>query len=90
MEAELVVEYGDPLTKIMQSAKFQKSDAIVMGTHNRIGLIRVVMGSIAEKIIRYSSVPVLIVKHDSHELIQKIEYEYDLHKRNYCKNQVES
>ena len=81
IEADLVVKYGDPFTEILSCAKSRKNDVIVMGTSGRTGLKHVVMGSVAEKIVRYSPIPVLVVKHENHEFFQKFNYEYDLHKQ---------
>jgi len=81
IEAGLVVEYGDPFDEIMRYAKFNYNDLIVMGTHGRTGLKHVLMGSVAEKVVRYSPVPVVTVKHENHEFFPKTGYDYDLHKK---------
>jgi nucleotide-binding universal stress UspA family protein len=81
IEADLTVEYGDPFTEIMGYAKSNKNDIIVMGTHGRTGLMRVLMGSVAEKVVRYSTIPVVTVKHENYEFFPTAGYEYDLHKR---------
>lgn len=81
VEADLVVEYGDPFTEIMRYAKSKKNDIIVMGTHGRTGLMHVLMGSVAEKIVRYSPIPVVTVKHENYEFFPKPGYEYDLNKK---------
>lgn len=52
---------GEAWEMILQTAKERASDLIVMGTHGRRGLSRVLMGSVAEKIVRLSPVPVLTV-----------------------------
>jgi universal stress protein A len=81
IEADLTVEYGDPFDEIMRYAKSNKNDIIVMGTHGRTGLMHVLMGSVAEKAVRYSPIPVVTVKHESYESFPKPGYEYDLNKR---------
>jgi len=81
IEAGLVVEYGDPFDEIMRYAKSNNNDLIVMGTHGRTGLMHVLMGSVAEKVVRYSPVPVVTVKHENHEFFPKTGYDYDLHKK---------
>ena len=83
MKVELVVKYGDPFSEIISYAENHNNDVMVMGTNGRTGLTHVVMGSVAEKVVRYSSIPVLIVKKEipeTPELFQKFIYEYDLHK----------
>ena len=47
---------------IIQQAKKWKADLIVLGTHGRRGLSRLVMGSDAEAVVREASVPVLLVR----------------------------
>jgi nucleotide-binding universal stress UspA family protein len=51
--------------KIIRYAK--ENDMIVMGTHGRSGLSQVLMGSVAERIVRKSPCPVLTVHPDAHE-----------------------
>jgi nucleotide-binding universal stress UspA family protein len=47
---------------IVRQAKRQRSDLIVIGTHGRRGLSRMVMGSDAELVVRYAPAPVLLVR----------------------------
>lgn len=50
---------GVPATEIVRFAKRYEVDLIVMGTHGRSGLTRLLMGSVAEAVVRNASVPVL-------------------------------
>ena len=52
---------GEPWQTILEFAKERGADLIVMGTHGRRGLSRVFLGSLAEKIVRLSPIPVLTV-----------------------------
>jgi len=54
---------GDPATAIVETAENENVDFIVMGTHGRTGLTRLLMGSVAEAIVRKAKCPVLTVKH---------------------------
>jgi len=47
---------------IVRQAKKQRADLLVIGTHGRRGLSRMVMGSDAELVVRYSPAPVLLVR----------------------------
>lgn len=58
------VEEGDPIDAILSFAHNQDVDIIVMGTHGRTGLSRVVMGSVAEKVAVTTHRPVVLVKPD--------------------------
>jgi nucleotide-binding universal stress UspA family protein len=57
----LLVE-GNPATAILRAAKEINCDLIVMGTHGRTGLNRLLMGSVAEEVVRKAPCHVLIVK----------------------------
>jgi len=54
-------EFGSTADGIIQCSKDFKADLIVIGTHSRSGLDRLLMGSIAEHVVRHSEVPVLVV-----------------------------
>jgi nucleotide-binding universal stress UspA family protein len=56
------LEYGDPAAVILKSASETGADLIVMGTHGRTGLRRLLMGSVAEQVVREASCPVLTVR----------------------------
>ena len=53
---------GDPATEIVQYAKDANIDQIVMGTHGRTGVDRLLMGSVAEKVMRDAPCSVMVVK----------------------------
>lgn len=55
------VELGDPLKSILAVADSMDASMIVMGTHGRTGLAHLLLGSVAEKVIRESRRPVLTV-----------------------------
>ena len=56
-----VVE-GVPPQEILEYSAMQGIDLIVMGTQGRTGVDRFVMGSVAERVVRHSPVPVLMVR----------------------------
>jgi nucleotide-binding universal stress UspA family protein len=53
---------GDPTHEILQFAQDHACDLIVLGTHGRTGLGRLLMGSVAEGVVRRAACPVLTVK----------------------------
>ena len=57
-----IVQMGDPADVIVELAKRERADLIVVGTKGLLGVKRVVLGSHAEKIVRWSTVPVLVVR----------------------------
>jgi nucleotide-binding universal stress UspA family protein len=56
------VRFGDAAAEICQAANEGKFNLIVMATHGRSGFDRVMMGSTAEKVLRCSAVPLLLVR----------------------------
>jgi nucleotide-binding universal stress UspA family protein len=55
------VEIGDPRDRILAYAKQSGADLIVIGTHGRRGVAHMVLGSVAEWVVRMSPIPVLTV-----------------------------
>jgi nucleotide-binding universal stress UspA family protein len=64
-----LVLWGDPAAEIMRHAREAPCDLLVVGTHGRTGLPRLVLGSVAERVARQSACPVLVV-HD-HGVVEK-------------------
>jgi nucleotide-binding universal stress UspA family protein len=59
---ELLVAVGHPFEQILETAAAKHVDLIVMGTHGRTGLTHMMLGSVAERVVRLASCPVLTVK----------------------------
>jgi nucleotide-binding universal stress UspA family protein len=53
---------GTPYHKIVEVAAAEKVDLIVMATHGRTGLSHLVMGSVAERVVRMAPRPVLTIR----------------------------
>jgi nucleotide-binding universal stress UspA family protein len=64
VRVERYVTEGIPAEAILRAAEETKCDLIVMSTHGRTGPKRVVLGSVAEMVMRRSRCPVLIVKNE--------------------------
>jgi nucleotide-binding universal stress UspA family protein len=58
----VILMRGDPARVIANQAKKSRASMIIMGSHGRTGVKRLVLGSVAERTLRYASCPVLIVK----------------------------
>jgi nucleotide-binding universal stress UspA family protein len=56
------IKQGHPAEEIIRYAKEEGIDLIVMGTHGRRGLNRVLLGSVAEEVVRSADVPVMTVR----------------------------
>ncbi len=62
VNASSMVAEGRPFERIVHLAKELNVDLIVMGTYGRRGAERILIGSVAERVIEYASCPVLVVK----------------------------
>jgi len=65
---QAVVE-GVVFKEIIQYSRENNIDMIVMGTHGLSGLMHLIVGSVAENVVRKASCPVLTVRPDSHEFV---------------------
>ncbi len=63
------VRVGTIFMEIIDYARTADIDLIVIGTHGRSGLMHVLMGSVAERIVRKSPCPVLTVKPEGHQFV---------------------
>jgi nucleotide-binding universal stress UspA family protein len=61
-QVSYLVETGNPFETIMDVAESYKVDLIVLATHGRTGIKRLVIGNVAEKVVRHAPCPVLTVK----------------------------
>lgn len=57
-----LVDNGDPFEKILDAAKGHRIDLIVLATHGRTGFKRLLIGNVAEKVVRHAPCPVLTLK----------------------------
>ncbi len=63
------VRTGVPFLEIIRYAKELEIDLIVLGTHGRTGLVHVLLGSVAERVVRKSPCPVLTVHPKGHQFV---------------------
>lgn len=56
-----IIRKGLDYEEIINYSKEKKIDVIVIATHGRTGLLHTLLGSVAEKVIRYSKTPVLVI-----------------------------
>ena len=61
--------HGAPFVQIVQYARDQKIDLIVLGTHGRTGLPHVFLGSVAERVVQHAPCPVLTVRPEGHQFV---------------------
>ena len=61
---------ASPYSEILRYAREQKIDLIVLGTHGRGPVAHMLLGSVAEKVVRRAPCPVLTVRHPQHEFVE--------------------
>jgi universal stress protein A len=59
---QLLAVMGDAFWEICQAAEREHADLIVMGSHGRTGLAHVLIGSVAERVVRHAPCPVLVAR----------------------------
>mgnify|MGYP001412464843 CR=1 FL=1 len=59
--ADTIIGEGDFADEILKAATAMKADIIIMGTHSRKGIDKILMGSVAQKVLHKSEIPVLII-----------------------------
>ncbi len=59
---EMVITFGVPFVEIIRAARDYDVDLIVMGTQGRTGVSHILIGSVAERVVRKAPCPVLTVK----------------------------
>lgn len=57
---------GEPFSDICRVAEEEKVDLLVMGSHGRTGMRQVLLGSVAERVLRHAPCPVLVVGKKAH------------------------
>jgi len=62
---------GDPAAEIVRIAGDENAEMIVLGTHGRTGLSRVLMGSVAEAVVRRAPCPVLVYREPAAKLARR-------------------
>lgn len=64
-----IVRHGSPFVEIVRYARDSSADLIVMGTHGRTGLNHILLGSVAERVVRKAPCPVLTVRPQEHQFV---------------------
>ena len=69
IEIRTLVTEGKPFMEIIATAREERIDLIVIGTHGRTGLSHVLLGSVTEKVVRKAPCPVLTVRKPGQEFV---------------------
>ena len=63
LPVKYAVRFGEPAEEILEEARESGVDLVVMATHGRSGVARLMLGSVAEGVLRRSEVPLVLVRH---------------------------
>ncbi|MCI0534682.1 MAG: universal stress protein [Verrucomicrobiales bacterium] len=69
LRCETVLRSGRVVSEIVDVAKQTETDLIILSTHGHTGLKHVLLGSVAENVVRHAPCPVLIVRQQEHDFI---------------------
>ncbi len=67
LSADIMILRGNPYNSIIEQAHSWGADLVIMGSHGRTGLTRLLMGSVAEAVFHALDIPVLLVKQEAVE-----------------------
>ena len=70
VSVETALRVGSPHFEISKAVPELNIDIIILSTHGRTGLAHVFMGSVAERVVRHASCPVLVVREQEHEFVE--------------------
>lgn len=73
LKARSLLRVGAPFLEIINAAVNESADLIVLGTHGRSGLAHVLMGSVAERVVRKAHCPVLTIRHPDRKFKHPLE-----------------
>jgi len=62
VDSQTSLEEGSSIATILEAAREQHADLIVMGSHGRGGIARALLGSVTEGVLRHSPIPVLVTR----------------------------
>ena len=68
---EILLQEGEILQKVLEAVAKKQIGTVVMGTHGRTGLAHMLLGSIAEKVIRSVECPVYVIRHPTRQTTHK-------------------
>lgn len=68
-QARVLLVHGNPSAEITRAAKEENVDLVIVGTHGRGALAHILLGSVAEKVVRAAPCPVLTVRSGEHEFV---------------------
>lgn len=69
VDVESAIQAGEPFLEVIRQAREWNADLIVIGTHGHGPIKHMLLGSVAEKVVRKSEIPVLTVRPGQHDFV---------------------
>lgn len=69
VKGRILTAVGKPFVEIVRLARGENVDLIIVGTHGRGAIAHMLLGSVAEKIVRKAPCPVLVVREGEHDFL---------------------
>jgi nucleotide-binding universal stress UspA family protein len=76
--SQVQVREGVPWQEIVAAARENDTDLIILATHGRTGLNRVLLGSVTERVVRHATCPVLVVRDQERDFVPALPTEASL------------
>ena len=70
LNVRTLLRHGAPFVEIVAAAREEAADLIVIGTHGRGAIAHMLLGSVAEKVVRKAACPVLTVREGEHDFVR--------------------
>jgi universal stress protein A len=67
--ARVLLLHGSPAREIIRAAAAENVDLVIVGTHGRGAIVHLLLGSVAERVVRTAPCPVLTVRSGEHEFV---------------------
>jgi nucleotide-binding universal stress UspA family protein len=66
----IVLSEGSPFVELIRIARTESADLLIIGTHGRGAIAHMLLGSVAERVVRKAPCPVLVVRKEEHDFIK--------------------
>jgi nucleotide-binding universal stress UspA family protein len=67
--ARIILVHGTPFAELVRTARTENADLLILGTHGRGAIAHLLLGSVAERVVRAAPCPVLTVREGEHDFV---------------------
>ena len=69
-KSRMILVHGSPFAELIRAARTENADLLILGTHGRGAIAHLLLGSVAERVVRSAPCPVLTVREGEHDFVQ--------------------